>query len=147
MIDSGGTGRTDASSSVPTFAPRPLAQVGAVEGEQVEDDEGVFAIRLADALERVPAIGVVGDDLAVEDDVVIGRRRHRRRQPAPLRQLRLARRADRVDVVADAAHEHAVAVPLRLVHPDVADRHDSAVTAFIGAIGHCIGVSRRLLSG
>ena len=86
----------------PTLAPRSVAQVVAVEGEKVEHDEGVVAIGTPNALERMPALLVVGDHLAVEDDVVIGGRSDSRGQPPPLGELRLARRADCVEVVAGA---------------------------------------------
>ncbi len=125
VIVNGETARTDDSKQCPTLAPRPVAQIVAVEGEEIEHDEGVIAVGPPDALERVPPVGVVGDDLAVEDDIVVGGRRHSSHQPTPLRELRLAGRADGIDGIAHTPHEHPMPVPLRLVHPPVARRHDA----------------------
>ena len=123
VIVNGDIGRTDDSSNARRSLHGRSRRSCTVEGEKVEHDERMVAVGAAHALERVPTLVVVGDDLAVEDDVVVGGRRDRRGQPRPLRELRFAGRADGVEVVADAPHEHPMTIPLRLVHPPVADRY------------------------
>ena len=76
VIVSGDVGSDNCLQQRSAFTPWPIAQVVAVEGEQVEHDVGVVPVSSTDALERVSPVVVVGDDLAVEDDVAVGGRRH-----------------------------------------------------------------------